>query len=202
MSFSFAGISFLYYTFHYMKKKGKLNIILAFLFSVIIYLPANSQSLPASIFIGTIYNNYSSYTIDIIGSSGTNHFSPDTITIYSQDTVFWHNSSGTIHCVTCAMVDTGNLSAGATSQPFTNFSVGTTVYHCKTHGSSASGVIIVMPSPASATRWEFFSKEQSIQQQESIPMPSFPLEMASRKSNSRLHFGGSIEFSAVYRKNK
>ena len=72
-------------------------------------------------------------TIDIVRENGNRSFSPNPATVPTGQTVVWHNIDTTTHRVVLndGTLDTGNLAAGAFSQPMTLG--GPRPYHCSIH---------------------------------------------------------------------
>jgi len=87
-------------------------------------------------------------TIGIIGNNGSNSYfpSPDTVTV--GQTVAWHNADGTTHTATAngiGQFDTGNIGSGGTSAAIQMNTTGSFPYHCKIHGLSMAGTLVVRP---------------------------------------------------------
>ena len=87
-------------------------------------------------------------TVNVVGINGSLSFSPNPATLPAGQTIVWHNVDTVTHHVVFddRSVDTGDLAAGASSQPQTIPAAGGP-YHCSIHpvmvgavsrGSSAS----------------------------------------------------------------
>lgn len=88
--------------------------------------PAPAPTPPAT---GTV-------TINVVGINGAQSFSPNPATLPAGQTVVWHNIDSITHRVVLndGSFDTGNLDAGASSQPMTiNVPGGGDPYHCSIH---------------------------------------------------------------------
>ena len=72
-------------------------------------------------------------TIDVVGINGAMSFSPNPATLPAGQMVVWHNIDSITHRVVLdnGALDTGNLGAGASSQPMA-INTGTP-YHCSIH---------------------------------------------------------------------
>lgn len=88
-------------------------------------------------------------TIGIVGNNGTHSYFPDTATVTVGQRVAWHNADGTTHTATgnggIPAFDTNNVGAGSTSASIQMNNAGNFPYHCKIHGLTMSGVLIVTP---------------------------------------------------------
>jgi plastocyanin len=72
-------------------------------------------------------------TINVVAINGAQSFSPNPATVPSGQMVVWHNVDSITHHVVLndGSVDTGDLAAGASSQPMT---IGSGApYHCSIH---------------------------------------------------------------------
>jgi plastocyanin len=86
-------------------------------------------------------------TINIVGMSGSNSFSPATATVTVGQTVSWHNTDAITHTSTesgIALWDTQNIAPGATSAPIHMNTAGTFAYHCAIH-PTMTGSLVVNP---------------------------------------------------------
>src|SRR5436853_2679194 len=75
-------------------------------------------------------------TINVVGINGAQSFSPNPATLPAGQMVVWHNIDSITHRVVLndGSLDTGNLNAGASSQPMTiNVPVAGDPYHCSIH---------------------------------------------------------------------
>ena len=74
-------------------------------------------------------------TINVVAINGAQSFSPNPATVPSGQTVVWHNVDNITHHVVLndRSVDTGDLAAGASSQPMTLSGAGGGQYHCSIH---------------------------------------------------------------------
>jgi plastocyanin len=73
-------------------------------------------------------------TINIVGDRGNQSFSPNPAQDNESNTVMWRNSDNTLHRIVAndGSFDTGNISAGATSNSV-RISADGTNYHCTIH---------------------------------------------------------------------
>ena len=74
--------------------------------------------------------------IDVVGINGAQSFSPNPATLPAGQMVVWHNIDSITHRVVLndGSLDTGNLNAGASSQPMTiNVPAAGDPYHCSIH---------------------------------------------------------------------
>ena len=156
--------------------------------------------------VASIYNNFSNTTIEISGNPVTCHFSPDTIFVHSKDTIYWKNTCGNSVTILSdsktlrGNLDVGTLQSGEVSSPYTDFAEGTTAVYIKTHGRTFYGIIIVLPTPASANHWQIFSRENIITNESSMAMGDDPLETDLLSDlKPALQFGGSIQISSQIR---
>jgi plastocyanin len=74
-------------------------------------------------------------TINVVSINGAQSFSPNPATVPSGQMVVWHNVDHITHRVVLndRSVDTGDLVAGASSQPMTIGGTGGGQYHCSIH---------------------------------------------------------------------
>ena len=87
-------------------------------------------------------------TINIVGSNGTQAFSPNPASSGGQQLMFKNNDSTTHRIVlNDGSVDTGDIAAGATSRAVTMPSSGTN-YHCSIHPGMIGSVSAASGSPA------------------------------------------------------
>jgi plastocyanin len=79
-------------------------------------------------------------------------YAPQTITINVGDALTWTNTDGATHSATAddGLFDTGLLGMGVTSTPITFSMPGTYTYHCRVHGFSMTGTVIVVDPNAPA----------------------------------------------------
>jgi plastocyanin len=87
--------------------------------------PATPRPAPASTVV----------TIDVIGINGSQSFSPNPATVRPGQTVVWRNVDSVRHrmVLNTGSLDTGDLAAGASSQPIAINAGGG--YHCSIHPS-------------------------------------------------------------------
>jgi plastocyanin len=73
-------------------------------------------------------------TINVVAINGAQSFSPNPATLPAGQTVVWHNVDNITHRVVLndRSVDTGDLTAGASSQPMA-LAAGGGQYHCAIH---------------------------------------------------------------------
>jgi plastocyanin len=75
-------------------------------------------------------------TINVVGINGAQSFSPNPATLPPGQMVVWHNVDSITHRVVLndGSLDTGNLNAGASSQPMAiNVPAAGDPYHCSIH---------------------------------------------------------------------
>jgi len=87
-------------------------------------------------------------TIGIIGNNGSNSYFPSPDTVRVGQTVAWHNADGTTHTATAngiGQFDTNNIGSGGTSAAIQMNTTGSFPYHCKIHGLSMAGTLVVRP---------------------------------------------------------
>jgi len=74
-------------------------------------------------------------------------YSPKKLEIHAGDSVVWTNGSRTAHTSTSdddgKTFDTGDVQPGKSSAPIKFEKAGEFKYHCKVHGKSMSGTIVV-----------------------------------------------------------
>jgi plastocyanin len=80
--------------------------------------------------------------IDVVRENGNQSFLPNPATLPAGQTVVWHNIDTTTHRVVLndGRLDTGNLAAGAFSQPTTLGAPGP--YHCSIHPDMVGTLVI------------------------------------------------------------
>jgi plastocyanin len=85
-------------------------------------------------------------TIEIVANSGATSYSPSPQVVTAGQTVSWHNADGMTHTATAdgGAFNTGNIAAGATSNPITMTTTGALGYHCTIHPSMV-GTLTVNP---------------------------------------------------------
>jgi plastocyanin len=73
--------------------------------------------------------------ITIMGNSGGMSYSPASATAKVGQTVAWKNNDSITHTATDdnGAFNTGNIAAGATSNPIAMMTAGTSAYHCTIH---------------------------------------------------------------------
>ena len=84
-------------------------------------------------------------TIIMVGDRGSQSFSPNPTTMRVGQTVAWKNNDTIAHDATqdaCALLDTGTVSAGATSAPLTMSTAGTFTYHCTIHPGMVGTLVV------------------------------------------------------------
>jgi len=92
-------------------------------------------------------NTTSTPTINIVGQSGTQAFSPNPATFGGQMVVFRNTHSVTHRVVfNDGSVDTGDIAPGATSRPVMMPETGTN-YHCSIHPGMIGGVSTATGAP-------------------------------------------------------
>lgn len=87
-------------------------------------------------------------TIGIIGNNGSNSYFPNPDTVKVGQKVAWHNADGTTHTATAngiGLFDTNNIGSGGTSAAIQMNTVGSFPYHCKIHGLTMAGTLVVNP---------------------------------------------------------
>lgn len=132
----------------------------------------NAISLPPI----TSLMTFACYTVDIEIINNTPQFSPDTIKIFSGDTVVWKNRLKESHSATGIDWDTGLIKTNKNSAPQVFYSTGTVQYHSKAKGSTLKGVIIVQTQSTNASFWEFFGMNDLFIKQDSYTMGNLQLE--------------------------
>ena len=80
-------------------------------------------------------------TINVIGVNGAQSFSPNPATLPAGQMVVWHNIDSLTHRVVLndGTLDTGNIDAGASSQPMAINMGGP--YHCSIHPSMVGTIV-------------------------------------------------------------
>ena len=77
-------------------------------------------------------------------------YDPKRIEVHVGDTVVWGNNAFSKHTATSdddgQTFDTGEISPDETSKPIKFEKQGEFKYHCKIHGKSMSGIIVVKPT--------------------------------------------------------
>ena len=81
-------------------------------------------------------------TIIVIGVDGAQSFSPNPATLPAGQMVVWHNIDTITHRVVLndGSLDTGNINAGASSQPIA-INMGGGPYHCSIHPSMVGTIV-------------------------------------------------------------
>jgi len=81
-------------------------------------------------------------TINVVGINGAQSFSPNPATLPAGQMVVWHNIDSVVHRVVLndGTLDTGDLAAGASSQPM-SINTGGGPYHCSIHPSMVGTVV-------------------------------------------------------------
>ena len=81
-------------------------------------------------------------TINVIGVNGAQSFSPNPATLPAGQMVVWHNIDTITHRVVLndGTLDTGNIDAGASSQPMA-INMGGGPYHCSIHPSMVGTIV-------------------------------------------------------------
>jgi plastocyanin len=82
-------------------------------------------------------------TINILRDNGSQSFSPNPATLPAGQMVVWHNVDGITHRVVLnsGSLDTGDLAAGASSQPM-SINTGGGPYHCSIHPSMVGTIVV------------------------------------------------------------
>jgi plastocyanin len=82
-------------------------------------------------------------TIDIVRDNGAQSFSPNPATLPAGQMVVWHNIDTIRHRVVLnsGSLDTGDLAAGASSQPM-SINNGGGPYHCSIHPSMVGTIVV------------------------------------------------------------
>jgi plastocyanin len=90
-------------------------------------------------------------TINVVGVNGAQSFSPNPATLPAGQMVVWHNIDSVTHRMVLdnGSLDTGNLAAGASSQPM---SINAGPYHCSIHPSMVGTVVAGTSLAPTATR--------------------------------------------------
>ena len=88
-------------------------------------------------------------TINVVAVNGAQSFSPNPATLPAGQMVVWHNIDSITHRVVLndGSLDTGNLNAGASSQPMA-INTGGGPYHCSIHPVMVGTIV---PAAATAT---------------------------------------------------
>jgi len=86
-------------------------------------------------------------TITIVGTNGSNSYSPNPATVKAGQTVAWFNADSVAHTATANAggFNTGNLAPGATSSAIMMATAGSYPYHCVIHGLAMAGTLVVTP---------------------------------------------------------
>jgi plastocyanin len=90
-------------------------------------------------------------TINVVAIDGAQSFSPSPATVPAGQLVVWHNVDTITHHVVLddRSVDTGDLAAGASSQPMMIGGSGGGTYHCSIHPSMIGSLNQdVQPTPS------------------------------------------------------
>jgi plastocyanin len=82
----------------------------------------------------------STTTVNILGQSGAQSYSPNPTVAGQGDLVAWHNSDNVTHHIVLndGSLDAGNIAPGATS-PAMRLSVNGANYHCTIHPTTMNG---------------------------------------------------------------
>jgi plastocyanin len=82
-----------------------------------------------------------SVTVSIVTTGGANSFTPNPASQMQGGSIAWHNGDGVTHRIVAndGSFDTGNIAAGATSQPVTPAAAGAN-YHCSIHPSMVGSI--------------------------------------------------------------
>jgi plastocyanin len=75
-------------------------------------------------------------------------FDPKVVEVHVGDSVMWTNSSFTKHTATSdeGIFDTGEINPNESSKPVKFEKEGEFKYHCKMHGKTMSGTVVVKPA--------------------------------------------------------
>jgi plastocyanin len=119
---------------------------------------------------------FACYTVDIETINNSPKYSPDTVKIFSGDTVVWKNRLKESHSATGSDWDTGLIKTNKNSSPQVFYSTGTVQYHSKAKGSTLKGVIIVQTQSTNASFWEFFGMNDLYMKQDSYTMGDLQLD--------------------------
>ena len=81
-------------------------------------------------------------TINVVGVNGAQSFSPNPATLPAGQMVVWHNIDSITHRVVLnnGSLDTGNIAAGASSQPM-SINAGGGPYFCSIHPSMVGTIV-------------------------------------------------------------
>lgn len=82
-------------------------------------------------------------TINIVRDNGAQSFSPNPATLPAGQMVVWRNVDSITHRVVLnsGSLDTGDLAAGASSQPM-SINTGSGPYHCSIHPSMVGTIVL------------------------------------------------------------
>jgi len=119
---------------------------------------------------------FACYTVDIESANDVPCYSPDTIRIYSGDSIIWKNHLKESHSATCNDWDTGLIKQAKHSSPMVFYSTGTVQYHSKARGSTLKGVVIIQLQSTNAILWWFFGMNDHLIKQDSYYMGDLQLE--------------------------
>ena len=83
-----------------------------------------------------------SVTVSIVGSSGSQAFSPNPTTVAAGQTLAFRNTTGNTHRIVAdnGSWDAGTIAAGATSAIVTISAATSVPYHCTIHSSMVGGI--------------------------------------------------------------
>ncbi len=81
-------------------------------------------------------------TINVVLENGAKSFDPNPATLPAGQMVVWHNIDRVVHRIVLdnGSIDTGNLAAGASSQPMA-INTGNAPYHCSIHPSMVGTIV-------------------------------------------------------------
>ncbi len=79
-------------------------------------------------------------------------YDPEVVTVQVGDSVQWTNNSLTKHTATSdeGIFDTGEINPNESSKPVKFEKDGEFKYHCKIHGKTMSGTVVVKPAGSSS----------------------------------------------------
>jgi plastocyanin len=90
-------------------------------------------------------------TINVVGVSGAQSFSPNPATLPAGQVVVWNNIDSITHRVVLndGSLDTGNIAPGASSRPM-SINTGGGPYHCSIHPSMVGSLVPATSTSASS----------------------------------------------------
>lgn len=99
-------------------------------------------SMPAAPSSGGGSATTANVTIMIVGSSGSQAFSPNPATVGTNQTLVFRNTDATTHRIVAdaGAFDSGNIGPSVTSAPITIASANSTPFHCTIHPSMVGGI--------------------------------------------------------------